>query len=125
LALDWERHSCLLAKNPPTADKDPADRARDLASKAARAAGHTAYRVGLRPQAMAVWLTMKPDILEYERSRGRRITPNPPPGVAPTSEEFDELPIAEKIQILRSPNLLPGCWSKLGPTTTSRRHRTS
>ena len=37
----------------------------------ARAAGHDDYHVGMRAQAMAVWIAMKPDMLEFQRTRGR------------------------------------------------------
>ena len=113
LTADWERHAQQLARDPLTADKAAAYRAWDLAAKAARAAGHTAYHVGLRTEAMAVWNTMKPDILEHERTHGRWISIEPAPGnQAPSPEEFDALPLAERIHILRSPNLFPGFWSK-------------
>jgi hypothetical protein len=71
LTPDWERRSRCLARNPLMADKAVAYRNWDLASKASRTAGHSVYHAGLRPQAMAVWLTKKPEILEHRRTHGR------------------------------------------------------
>ena len=56
LTACWERHAQQLARDPQTADKAAAYRAWDLAAKAARAGGRPAYHVGLRTEAMAVWL---------------------------------------------------------------------
>jgi hypothetical protein len=125
LTPDWELHSRMLARNPRTADKAPAYAAWHLAAKAARAAGHTTYHVDLRPEAMAVWLTMKPDVLEHQRTHGRWICTAPPGEAAPTLEEFRLLPVEERVRILRSREMWPGYWSKIGPVTASRRRRQS
>jgi hypothetical protein len=69
MTADWDGHSRLLARDPRTADKAALFRARVLVAKAARAAGHTACHAGLWTQAMAVWRTKNPDILQYERKR--------------------------------------------------------
>jgi hypothetical protein len=125
LTPDLDLHSRLLARNPLTADKAPAYRAWHLAAMAARAAGHTGYHVGLRAEAMAVWLTMKPDVLEHQRTHGRWICIAPEGEAAPTLEEFRLLPVEERVRILRSRDRWPGYWSKFGPVTTSRRCRQS
>jgi hypothetical protein len=44
---------------------------------------------------------------------------------APTPEEFDLLPIEERIRLLRSQATWPGSWSKIGPESTSWRRRES
>jgi hypothetical protein len=124
LTADWDGHSRLLARDPRTADKAAVFRAWDLAAKAARAAGHTGYHAGLRPVAMAIWLTLKPDILERERAHGRWISHEPAPGdEAPTPAEFDQLPLEERIPVLRSQTTWPGYWSRFVPESTSRLRR--
>jgi hypothetical protein len=106
LTPDWERHIRWLARDPRKSGKAAAFRAWDLSVKAAWAAGHAAYHAGLRAQALAVWLTMKPDILDHERTHGRWLTVVPAPGnEAATPEEFDQLPLPERIRLLRSPCL--------------------
>ncbi len=48
------------------------------------------------PQAMAVWLTMKPDIFDHERTQGQWVSVGPAPGdEAPISEAFNQLPLPE------------------------------
>jgi hypothetical protein len=124
LTPDWSGLIQKLAKNPLTADKAAMFRAWDISAKAARAAGHTGYHAGLRPQAMAVWLAMKPDIQDLERTHERWISLKPAPGdEAPTPGEFDNLPLEERIRVLRSQATRPGYWPKIGPESTSRRRR--
>jgi hypothetical protein len=122
LTPDWDGHCQVLTRNPSTAQKAVAFRRWDLTSKAAWTAGQTAYYAGLRAQAMAVWLAMKPDILGRERTLGRWFSAGPAPGdEAPTPAEFDGLPLEERIRVLRSQATWPGYSSKIGPESTSRR----
>jgi hypothetical protein len=64
---DGVPHNRGLATDPQKADEVAAFRAWDLALRAARAEGHDDYHVGMRAQAMAVWIAMKPELLEFQR----------------------------------------------------------
>ena len=113
LTTDWDGHNRLLARNPRTADNATAFRAWDLAAKEARAAGHTAYYAGLRTQAMAIWLAMKPGLLEHVRTYGVWVPIGDPVRADKlTLEEFERLPLAERVAVLREHR--PGYSSKLG-----------
>jgi hypothetical protein len=78
------------------------------AAESARQQGHTEYHVGLRPQAMAYWLHVKPEMLRHRRTHGVWVWDEPPLDM--TVEEFAQLPVAEKVAVLRQPGR--GHWSK-------------
>jgi hypothetical protein len=97
----------------------PALRVWNEAAEAARNAGHRKYHVGLRPFALAVWLGWKPDILAHRRRHGVWVpTGDPVRAEMLTPEEFERLPLAERIDVLREHR--PGYWSKHGPPARSR-----
>jgi hypothetical protein len=82
---DCERHDRGLATDPHMHEKAAAFRAWDVVLEAARAAGHEDYHVGMRPEAMAVWIAMKPELLEFERTHSRWKSIDPAPGAEPST----------------------------------------
>jgi hypothetical protein len=68
---------------------------------------------------MEVWLDWKPDILRHRRTHGVWVpTGEPVRFETLTPEELDQLPIEERIAVLREHR--PGYWSKLGPPTSAQ-----
>jgi hypothetical protein len=94
-------------------------RAWDEAAEAAWAGGHRDYHVGLRPFAMAVCLESKPYLLKHRQTHDVWIhTGEPVRADALTAEEFERLPLDERIAVLREHR--PGYWSKHGPPSEGR-----
>jgi hypothetical protein len=97
-------------------------RARGEASEAARAPGHREYHTGLRGSAVAVWLELKSEMHKHSQIHGVWIpTGEPARADMLTTEEFDQLPLGERIAVLREHR--PGYWSKHGPPSVSRNVR--
>jgi hypothetical protein len=96
-----------------------AQRAWDEAAEAAWVAGHREYHVGLRPFAMAVWLELKPEVLKHRQTHAVWIpTGDPVRAETLTMEEFERLPLEERVAVLREHR--PGYWSKHGPPSGAR-----
>jgi hypothetical protein len=76
----------------------------------ARQEGHRDYHVGLRPDAMEVWLAWKPEMLNHRRTHGEWIWDIPPRINTMTMEEFEGLSPREKVNLLMEPG--KGHWSK-------------
>jgi hypothetical protein len=115
IAID-KRHQRLRPGSP---SRSPAQRAWDEAAEEAWAAGHREYHVSIRPYAMAVWLEWKSDILKHRQSHGVWIpTGESVQADTLTPEEFDMLPVEERIAVLREHR--PGYWSKHGPPSGAR-----
>jgi hypothetical protein len=90
------------------------------AAEAAWSAGHREYQTGMRDVSMAVWLDWKPDIVRHRRTHGVWVpTGEPVRAEILTPDEFDHLPIEERIAVLREHR--GGYWSKLGPASAARR----
>jgi hypothetical protein len=97
-----------------------AQRAWHEVAEAAWAADIREYHVGLRPFALAVWLELKPFVLQHRQTHGTWISTGKRASADTlTPEEFDRLPLAERVAVLREHR--PGYWSKHGPLSRSRR----
>jgi hypothetical protein len=106
-------------RGPMPPPYDPLLRAWHDASEAAWQAGHREYHAGLRPFAMAVWLDWKPGILSHRRTHSVWMpTGEPVRFETLTPEELDQLPVNERIAVLREHRT--GYWSKLGPASAVR-----
>jgi PAS domain S-box-containing protein len=78
-------------------------------------------RLGLLGMRERVGLVGGTLTVESATGQGTTVIARVPPGdEAPTPEEFDLLPIEERIRVLRSHTAWPGYWSKVGPESTSR-----
>jgi hypothetical protein len=117
LALDkqypprWGTGRALSGTEPLRAWRD--------AAEAAWAAGHRQYHTGLRPVALGVWHEWKPSVLKHRQTLGEWISTGAPVRAETiTMEEFQALPLDERVAILRQHR--PGYWSKIGSRSAIR-----
>jgi hypothetical protein len=79
--------------------------------------GHTT--LAFAPLALAVWLELKPEVLKHRQTHGVWIPTGKPVGADTlTTEEFEQLPLDERVAVLREHR--PGYWSKQGPPAGPR-----
>ena len=97
-----------LADNRGKDSSDPILLAWYAAAQAARQQGHTQYHSGLRAEAMAYWLAIKPTVLEHRRTHGNWVWDVLPRYHLMTSEEFRSMPAEEIVAALQSGS---GHWS--------------